>query len=197
MEDLKKCRDILWNIRTSDLRPLTGKFGCLRVERCITDKRDEHWLLCYYLIYARRSALTIPLPLRWPSSRPSALIHYSFYPFEYTSWVKSAKSFSRTENAEIRAWNGASLEIFEITQEEATKGRKKLQNFFAEGFHGLPTHHSRRSREGVSFPASCLPVTKRGTAETLHRHFNEFLNTGKLQNILLCSRGLEDDVIRK
>lgn len=47
----------------------------------------------------------------------------------------------------------------------------------------------------MRFATSGLSITKHGAAEALHRHFDEVLNTGVLQDILLCSGWLENDVV--
>jgi len=49
----------------------------------------------------------------------------------------------------------------------------------------------------MRFATSGLSVTKHGAAEAFHRHFDEVLNTGVLQDILLCGIWLENDVVRE
>jgi len=49
----------------------------------------------------------------------------------------------------------------------------------------------------MRFATSGLSVTKRGAAESFHCHFDEILNTGVLQDILLCGIWLENDVVRE
>lgn len=56
-------------------------------------------------------------------------------------------------------------------------------------------YESRRSSQGMRFATSGLSVTKHGAAEAFHRHFNEVLDTGVLQDILLRSIWLENDVV--
>lgn len=75
---------------------------------------------------------------------------------------------------------------------------RQIESNNSTGFHLLLfTDHFWRSCEGVSFPASGLPVAERGTVKPLHRHFDELLGTRKLQYIFLTGRRLEDDIVRK
>jgi len=47
----------------------------------------------------------------------------------------------------------------------------------------------------MRFATSGLSVTKHGAAKAFHRHFDEILNTGVLQDILLRSIWLENDIV--
>lgn len=49
----------------------------------------------------------------------------------------------------------------------------------------------------MRFATSGLSVTKHGAAEAFHRHFDEILNTGVLQNILLRGIWFKNDIVRK
>jgi len=49
----------------------------------------------------------------------------------------------------------------------------------------------------MRFAASGLPVAERGTAEAFHCHFDEILNAGVLQDVLLRGIRFENDVVRK
>lgn len=49
----------------------------------------------------------------------------------------------------------------------------------------------------MRFATSGLSVTKHGATEAFHRHFNEVLDTGILQDVLLCGIWLENDVVRE
>lgn len=47
----------------------------------------------------------------------------------------------------------------------------------------------------MRFATSGLSITKRGAAEAFHCHFDEILNTGILQNVLLRGTWLENDIV--
>jgi len=49
----------------------------------------------------------------------------------------------------------------------------------------------------MRFATSGLSVTKRGAAKAFHCHFDEILNTGVLQDILLRGIWLKNDIVRK
>lgn len=61
----------------------------------------------------------------------------------------------------------------------------------------FPPYQSRRTREGVCFSASGLTITECCRAESFDRHFDELLDSGKLQDILLTSSRLEYDIVWK
>lgn len=69
---------------------------------------------------------------------------------------------------------------------ESWKSGKKLRLF---------AYESRRSGQGMRLATSGLSVAKRGAAESFHRHFDEILDAGVLQDVLLRGVRLEYHVI--
>lgn len=93
-----------------------------------------------------------------------------------------------------------------IRVKHKTKRNRLIENrFLKKIFRGkwlkcrflFYAYESRRSSQGMRFATSGLSVTKHGAAEAFHCHFDEVLNTGILQDVLLRGTWLENDIVRK